>query len=223
LEICIREKPIIFPSSMVRAILAGRKTQTRCPIEPQPVLKVPDEKLWWWHDRPGHAYSWWGDKPKSPAYMVELGPYKIGMRLWVRETFLRECNAYANIDGESEVHWGQKGCRIEHVADGAEPHYLRPDEMYGPYMAKCPSIHMPRWASRITLEITGVKVERLKDITEGDAKAEGVTPEPSIASDRYWPTHRDAFQELWTSLYAKKYPWESNPWIWKISFKRVAK
>jgi hypothetical protein len=83
-----------------------------------------------------------------------------------------------------------------------------------------PSIFMPRWASRITLEITNIRVERLQEITEEDAKAEGIE-NPFFASDRYWPTFKDRFETLWDSINGKTYPWSSNPWVWVIEFKKV--
>jgi hypothetical protein len=87
----------------------------------------------------------------------------------------------------------------------------------------CPSIHMPRWASRITLEITEVRVQRLQDISEEDAKAEGVDS-VSLADTPRQATlfYRDDFAQLWNKINGEKYPWSSNPWLWCLSFRRVA-
>ena len=88
-----------------------------------------------------------------------------------------------------------------------------------------PSIHMPRWASRITLEITNIRVERLQDITQEDAKAEGVDPwfpKTESLKDLFTNgSYRNGFHELWDSINAKTHPWDSNPWVWVIEFRKV--
>lgn len=185
----MKERPILFSGEMVRAILDGRKTQTRRVIKPQPPESV------------------------SEGYTTYFCPYGIpGDRLWVRETFAPRLD----VDPITEL------ARARHYAmykaDGGDPH----DPMHWhPYDKWIPSIFMPRWASRITLEITNVRVERVQDISVSECRAEGI-PQASFSSQ----TDRDAqvhgeFMQLWDSINAKRgYSWESNPWVWVIEFKR---
>ena len=128
--------------------------------------------------------------------LIYLCPYgQVGDRLWVRETF------------------------CEHTTGGV---IYRADEkplegIYS-YHTWRPSIHMPRWASRITLEITEVRVERVQEITEEDAKTEGVNEISLIDRDGYY----SSFADLWDSINAKRgYGWDTNPWVWVISFDKV--
>lgn len=188
---------------MVRAILKGRKTQTRRVVKPQPgdgminVLKY--NRLEW-----PCSYGQSGD------------------RLWVRETWA------AIWPGEVEV--PLRDCNIEYRADlpiGCTdyPGGWPASEARG--YDGCPkwraSIHMPRWASRITLEITEVRVERLQDITESAAMSEGVEKSP-IYADRNWNEYRPMFREFWDSINAKRgYSWASTPWVWVISFTKVTR
>lgn len=128
-------------------------------------------------------------------------PYGVaGDRLWVRETFALESKSYA-------------GDKVRYRADG------KPTSG-----AWRPSIHMPRWASRITLEITGVRVERLQEISEADAKAEGVIPTGRRATHKWCNgedvSHRRQFADLWDSLHGKG-AWEQNPWVWVVEFRRL--
>jgi hypothetical protein len=185
----VREKPILFSGPMVKAILEGRKTQTRRVIKPQPD----------YFEVMGQPISW--DKGAlNPPYG------KIGDRLWVRETF-------ANLPYLHPL----PHHKISYRADGEI-------QMFGSEKWK-PSIFMPRWASRITLEVTGVRVERLQDISEEDAIAEGapvedfygewLVPDPMPQKPSQW------YRDLWDKINAKKCPWSSNPWVWVISFKRL--
>ncbi|EML4684956.1 hypothetical protein R0C75_002121, partial [Citrobacter amalonaticus] len=125
-------------------------------------------------------------------------PYgDVGDRIWVRETF-----------SPVPDHEEPAGCSaLLYAADGN-----------GPYGKWVPSIHMPRWASRLTLEITGVRVERLRDLSEDDAKSEGITP-PSCGVLPGWE-YRINFRDLWMSIYGAD-NWEANPWVWVIEFKVV--
>jgi len=130
------------------------------------------------------------------------------------------------VDGQFDViacPYGQPGDRLwvreTYNSCGGKPFYRADGELHPDWKWR-PSIFMPRWASRITLEITAVRVERLKDITIEDAQAEGVTPLGVEGDGRRW---RAAFRELWDSLNAKRgHGWGANPWVWVISFKRVA-
>lgn len=201
------EKPILFSGPMVRAILDGRKTMTRRVITPQPEMEMDGEIL---PDGTG-GYGW---EPVLPPW--SKWPYQVGGRLWVRETWkLWE-------DPEDGHDW------VLYRAGGKmsfpnEPYLDMPNN---PFSDKWrPSIFMPRWASRITLEITNVRVERLQEITEEDAIKEGIElkilkiwrpPDEEIPY-----TRRDHFEALWDSIKGKTHPWSSDPWVWVIEFKRI--
>lgn len=204
------ERPILFSGSMVRAILDGKKTMTRRVIKPQPEMELDGEIL---PDGTG-GYGW---EPVLPPW--SKWPYQVGDRLWVRETWtLWE-------DPEDGHDW------VLYRAGGrmSFPNIEHLDMPRDPFADKWrPSIFMPRWASRIMLEITGVRVERVQDITEGDAREEGITDggclncgehEP-CGCDNPQPDARDAFIWLWDSINGKTCPWSSNPWVWVISFKK---
>jgi len=205
----MKERPIIFNTEMVKAYQAGRKTMTRRVIKPQPV-DWDDGSLSWRH-------SGSPNRPEIISRMISKCPHgQAGSRLWVKETSyappkpLKDCLGY--------------------VADGDYPH----DCSY----RIVPSIFMPRWASRILLEITEVRVERVQEISEDDARAEGANctfrkddalwEQARVLSDaKDWAamigsTYRFGFQLLWDSLNAKRgYGWEMNPWVRVISFKEV--
>jgi hypothetical protein len=195
-----REKPIIFSGPMVKAILEGRKTQTRRVIRPQPD-----------HLRTSPFFK--SGLDDGHGYEVKC-PYYPGDRLWVRET----CS-YENVIEKSENHWSSH-TKVHYRA--TEP------EVPGISSGWKPSIFMPRWASRITLEVVDVRVERLQDISEADAIAEGVyTNEQALqklglpADTKLQGTCVDKYRIVWDSINGKKYPWASNPWVWCISFRRV--
>lgn len=178
----MKERPILFNGEMVRAILAGRKTQTRRAVKPQPV-----EGCWMggprngvWDERTGMA--WFGQTWRCPCGVS-------GDCLWVRETW---CS-------DPEPSQPERVC---YRATAGDESFIRWK----------PAIHMPRWASRITLEIAEVRVQRLQDISEEDARAEGV-------ENVYCA--RDCFADLWDSINGKRAPWSSNPWVWAISFRKV--
>ena len=182
-----REHPILFSGPMVRAILAGQKTQTRRVMNPQPIKS--GEHLWIENRgeevRLDHLLA---DKVGSCKYLS-------GDRLWVRETLKAD----------------ERG--MFYPADGqVVPQALVPND-YGDVKETLPSMFMPRRFSRVTLEITDVRVERLQDITEGDIIKEGCPNE--ILYGTGW------FRDLWETINGKKHPWASNPWLWVISFKRI--
>ena len=187
-----RERPILFSGENVCAILDGRKSMTRRVDRPQ-----PDSVAAFQDGQPTEAY--YGGWPKGGYAKKLTCPFgQPGDRLWVRETFKLWPN------GE--------------IFFAATP---APEKRgkFIPLGNWKSSISMPRWASRITLEITAVRVERLKDITVGDAQDEGVTPIGIKGDGRRW---RAAFRELWDSLNAKRgYGWENNPFVWAISFRRL--
>ncbi|NML34889.1 hypothetical protein HHL14_29200 [Paraburkholderia sp. G-4-1-8] len=209
----MKERPILFSGPMVRALLDGSKTQTRRVVKPQPV-----EQTGW----VGGAY--WGRRPARgilPADqwcirdMLQFCPYgQPGDRLWVRETW------------RGVVEISAPGAPLEYGV----ARYV-PDERYCrrvEYQATQgrdsepwrPSIHMPRWASRITLEVTGVRVDRLQDINEDDAIAEGATPS-IVGADLEHLKFRAGFQSLWDSLATPATNWQANPWVWVIKLKRI--
>lgn len=212
----MKERPILFSGEMVRAILDGTKTQTRRVINPQPDLSILKESyrdLEFEFRRmpvlgPTHVPSEWGfcakyDKPNCVPIHGYKCPYgTIGDRLWVKETHHVRDAGY--VDGT--------GRDIVHKAD---------DEDF-PY-GWTPSIYMPRWASRITLEITGIRVERVQDISEEDARAEGVGVHGGWNADETEcaVNARGPFSRLWDSINAKLHPWASNPWVWVIEFRRA--
>lgn len=199
----VKERPILFSGEMVRAILDGRKTQTRRVVNRKHLPFV--ESL-----LGGLLDGKWNQRPM---------PYgRPGDRLWVREAHTisnggdaiyrvdypanAEARGLENIPPESEVRWR-------------------------------PSIHMPRWASRITLEITDVRVERVRSISRDDAMAEGVERVPAPIMAAAWRDYRGgpadwvtdpvrSFSGLWDSINAGRgYGWDTNPWVWVIEFRRM--
>lgn len=187
------ERGMIFNAEMVRAVLDGRKTQTRRMLTPRQI-KMIDTATAIGECYPlesGHQHE------NSQSYYREWCPFgAVGDRLWVRET------------------WNKYGGLLTYRADHDWINEMRKATVC---LAKwTPSIHMPRWASRITLEITGVRVERLNDISEDDAKAEGAPTECCVIGDK----HFLGFRSLWRSIYGAD-SWQANPWVWVIEFKRV--
>ena len=197
------EKPILFSGAMVRAILDGKKRMTRRIVKnvPQgadlfPMKEVVTGELW----------------AKSYGIQVEHKsircPFSVGQILWVREAFCF---------GDKEL----CDCLPLACRHRPEVHYRADWAGIDDDVRRKPSIHMPRWASRLTLRVTEARVERLQDISEEDAIAEGVG-EPKAYP--YWPEQKNriAFQELWDSINAKRgFSWASNPWVWVIGFERV--
>ena len=187
-----KERPILLSTPMVQAILSDRKTQTRRLIKPQPD-SYAEENI-----------SEWELYLKCPHG-------KVGDRLWVRETFAKNVPGFP--DGISY--------KADHIDSG--------DGNTNPMTWK-PSIFMPRSVCRITLEIANVRVERLQDISEEDAIAEGIYQLDSgywsggIHKTKGTPKHminpKAGFQDLWNSINADRCPWDSNPWLWVVDFKR---
>lgn len=196
------ERPILFSGPMVRAILEGRKTQTRRIMKPQPD-DAPDINMWAWLARRHLSVG------KEAA--IALGPYgQPGDRLWVRETW---------------GHLNGNGVRVVYRANGERPERIGYPNAPVTDMKWRPSIFMRRHDSRITLEITEVRVQRLQDIGEEDAKAEGVQLQgPGLINGKpaefHFFKYLDAFAQLWNVINGKRAPWASNPWVWCISFQR---
>lgn len=206
------ERPITFNDKLVRAILDGRKTQHRLPVKMDGIdfrgaggpdgPDWNDPSCWGYENEDGNE---WALAPGELVDFVIPSPFgRVGDRLWVKET-------WAPMDGEG----GQVPAiyRADFLHDRPERWTWRP------------SIHMPRWASRITLVVTRKWVERVQEISESDVLAEGV-PSRSIAKLREW-FHRDdapglAFRELWDSIYAAKgFGWDANPWVFACEFERI--
>lgn len=186
----MKERGMIFNDEMVRAILGGNKTQTR---------RIVEEKFY------GRAVA--------AELLAKHCPYgQPGDRIWVRETYRVHGKAtdVATLVYRASVRnsWTEQTHRV-------------PVEVCNKPVSEkwTPSIHMPRWASRILLEITDVRVERLHDMSEADAKAEGASP----ATYKITPpeaVYRVGFGDIWRSIYGQE-NWLSNPWVWVIEFKRI--
>ncbi|MBA9071830.1 hypothetical protein FHR71_005622 [Methylobacterium sp. RAS18] len=241
------DKPIIFSGSMVRAILAGRKTQTRRILRWQPD-PVPD-----YHSGPfQNADGVWGQKIWEPdcgfwQFCPLRLPAAAGDRLWVRETWRTSRDCDSRQPSSMEVPGGGYGWPVWYEADGGAVTWRGSDDG-GPAFTNPgklrPSIFMPRWASRITLEVTEVRVERLQDISHDDAAAEGLIAErtpaagilrnvamdlcTSLVRTRWQGApdlplrgmERAACRDLWNSIHGKD-AWDANPWVAAISFRRI--
>lgn len=239
----MKERPILFNGEMVRAILEGRKTQTRRIVKEQERLKAGFDDL----GKPGTEYlneygGWQPWVPNAKTFRCPKG--RPGDRLWVRESWaLVMTTAYRASEGIIQT----VNPNDEHHAAIYRENF---DRANGGFVWK-PSIHMPRWASRINLEITNVRVERLQDISEEDAKAEGVAvgqraklddfdyyckecgkhPREHIGqasvcpgkSSLYNPwSFRGGFKLIWDGINAEfDKSWQANPWVWVIEFKKV--
>lgn len=207
----MKERPIIFDAESIKRILDWRKTQTRRVINPQPEETYPGADIWLLS---GSAVT---NEYVNPVigsdtlidhywHNVESpyggGEYADGTfdRLWVREAW-----------GSSHTQY-LPGLHCWYYADGEPPFAT------GPAWRKRSPIHMPRWASRITLQVMNVRVERLQSISDADAKAEGVKLFERTTT-HYAGMWRDAFAERWDALNAKRgYTWKMNPWVWAITF-----
>ena len=207
-----RERPIIFSAPMVRAILAGTKTQTRR------VWKMP-RGCEWYAEMGGEQQGWFVD-PDCPWWLHVNEcrcPYgQLGDRLWVREAWRFEGTDMMRL---GRTHMTQDGV-VSYLADNVRRTINTDWRNVETWMTRKPqsrpSIHMPRWASRITLEVTGIRIERLQDITEADAEAEGVKHSLHLPGGRF---ARENFEHLWWTIHGDG-SWEANPWVWVVEFKR---
>ncbi|HEN3589485.1 TPA: hypothetical protein U5E11_004117 [Yersinia enterocolitica] len=239
----MNEKPILFNSEMVNAILSGRKTQTRRIMKVQPSEHFHPQTIHGAMDFTAHWYTpgvidkdgylqparkdVFGVADEDEGYTCPLGA--VGDQLWVREAYrmARSLDTHSPSEvAELSLNAGYKNpwAPIQLEADGT-----RIGKWTGfdtpPVVTEAgklrPSLHMPRWASRINLLITGVRVERLNDISEQDARAEGVKawrgPAEELVGGKL------AFFELWDSIYGQKEGenWQANPWVWVINFERM--
>lgn len=273
----VKERPILFSAPMVRAILEGRKTQTRRIVSPKNSTVLgynvtAKSKLWtdldWTHAWKDDGFHKMNQTIGEYLHVrvkhdegadgpIEEGNYRqyrvrsrfeFGDRLWVREKFAPskkapKCQVAYEADGKCVGCGGDGAGGYLQVFHG----WLFPDVTdkgpslgRGLYESWKPSIHMPRWASRITLEITDVRVQRLAEISEADAMAEGISEclipatgdHPNMIGYMVGPddgtsilhkTPVDSFRKLWHTIHAADGPhgWEANPWLWCITFRRV--
>ena len=205
----MRERPILFSAPMVRAILDGRKTVTRRIVKMKTHHQIEERDN-------GTPWPWMYDGERDADSWMAC-PYGVrGDQLWVRETFaIVPRTAYARDDGVQQV---------LRPADDHDAAIFRAGwDRSSPGVAWRPSIHMPRWASRITLEVTGVRVEPLNAISNDDAKAEGVEfwrNDGTLTGLPPCSAHRYAFEDLWTSINGAD-SYNANPWVWVVSFRRL--
>ena len=205
----MKERPILFNGEMVRAILEGRKTQTRRIVKPQPKpCDYVDEK-----GKPRGGHWWPSNAVQSMVHIEEMlqdcdgvwrglintcNPFGgKGDHLWVRETFA------SGLCTKSTLAY-----RATHKSEDLEEGWFETIKW-------TPSIHMPRWACRLVLEITNVRVERLNSISEKDAEAEGIVADEEYSAEEH-------FSMLWTKTYGwDKGGWNANPWVWVVEFKVI--
>lgn len=195
----MKDRPIIFGEEMVKAILDGRKTQTRRVIKPQPDAGVRFSPF-----VPGQVEDGHGQEMRCP-YGVE--------RLWVRETWatsrVYDTDRPSAIPDDASLWW--MADKSSHRFLGAKQGKIRP------------SIFMPRWASRITLNVVSVRAERVQDISHNDSLAEGINIHAEPSNYGSGSRYRDEFAAIWDSINAKRgFSWALNPWVWVIKFERVS-
>lgn len=231
----IKERPILFSAPMVRAILDGRKTQTRRILKNQPPAE--DYQLSWLINTTdsdkknlqgkAHWINMKGKQNKESDIFFDCPYGKIGERLWVRETFCVVDDT--QFEGDKWIDY-----RATPRYLGSHPAGWDNDPENPEALTWKPSIHMPRWASRILLEITNVRVEQLQDISEEDAIAEGIEPHfagwkpyrtffyeaDGITPSNYFEDPRHSYMQLWESINGQG-SWDLNPWVWVVEFKRI--
>ncbi len=201
----MRERPIIFSAPMVLALLAGRKTQTRRILKPWRFVLPSDSSSAGW-DYNGAALVR-QEGGGTSIFPLPWCPYGVsGDRLWVKESF--RLRADQDDKPPSQDYW-KSGAWCEATGNGETP-----SGCGGGIGRLRSSIHMPRWASRIDLELTEVRVQRLQDITDEDAKAEGVLDAPDLGD---WAA-RGIYADLWNRINGAG-SWDANPWVWSLTFK----
>jgi hypothetical protein len=250
------EHPILFSAPMVNAILAGRKTQTRRLIRPQPFTEPGLTGPMVGHRDLAGVFADHVFRPCA-AGLLKCRYGQPGDRLWVREAWKKE-ERTCDFSNPEDQHACTEHCQQTYVYYAATPREglrAKPDGARITYLDERtpltdfyqrgwkPSIHMPRWASRIQLEVTATRVQRLQEITAEDAKAEGlaeITKDGRLmkfgvpdrdglpgTDNEGWPwaewevDPRAAFRKLWDSINADRMSWASNPWVWCVSFERV--
>lgn len=203
-----KERPILFSAPMVRAILNGSKTQTRRVMKPQPTPWCQGMQTPIYTATPLSAFI-----EGAPIFLPN--PYgKAGDQVWVRESW------EVLVVEQHNVALGYAATPERERSIDREALTLEQDEQAARFEKKSgfvPSIHMPRWASRIQLEITGVRVERLNDISVNDSIAEGCNSSFEKGDTR---GAKACFQDLWESINGAG-SWSQNPWVWVIEFERI--
>jgi len=197
----MKERPIIFTGESVRAILEGRKTQTRR------VIKWDIRLLATYRDRVEAHYIKNGVAHFCNDFLSHCPYGQVGDRLWVRETYWQD---------QSGGVWCYKAGGLGRGLEGSLEPEFPPRNCGGKLVS---TLFMPRWASRIDLEITGLRAERLQEIIAGDCTKEGI-----VYEDGDYVTMKvfDKFRLLWDSLNAKRgYGWDTNSWVWVISYERI--
>lgn len=216
----MRERPILFNTEMVQAILEGRKTQTRRIVKPQPTFSENVGCGW-----KGYVYGIGSDHAETVRnFTRSTYPFgKVGDQLWVRETWHVEpdVEGWSMNDNEPCIGWiGYKAGGSKEVTapnfDAVQRCFPK-GEVDWDFLPNDwrPSIFMPRWASRVQLEIMNIRIERLNDISEDDAKAEGMIADDDYCAEEY-------FSKLWNEINGwDEKGWNANPWVWVIEFKVI--
>lgn len=200
------DRPILFSAPMVRELLSGRKTQTRRAVKPQPGQAVRIA-----YKRPDGDFTWCLETGHGVSDRIVCPYGRAGDSLWVRESF--------RVEQRGDRRTGEKFDVYVYRADSR----LRPE--FDPLRYK-PSIHMPRVASRLTLTVTETRCERLQEITEADALAEGIVrvgnrwESPGVVTTPI--SAADAYRSLWNYINGRD-SWDANPWVWAVSFTVEAK
>lgn len=216
----MKERPIIFSAPMVRRILAGEKTQTRRTIRHRTRGLVEGFSHLGYMLVDGNVALLNGpDYPDSRDDEVPCPFGAVGDVLWVREAFQYVEPQWLNVNADAPVSQLNSALRVAYRADHApEASDWRP------------SIFMPRWTSRITLEITDIRVSRLTEISEDDIRAEGIRfdgtywlagTHPIKGTIQCWATAQQAFRRVWDEINGERAPWMKNPWVWVIEFRRI--
>lgn len=210
----MKERPILFSGPMVRAILEGRKSQTRRIVKPQP------PERWAKHEPTADGERWAYQLPSLDWHTVKCPYGKPGDRLWVRETF-----AYLDDLRTKDPGTGALADRAFFRADHATG--LTHDDNPAEDLKWRPSIFMPRNLSRITLQITNVRVERLQEITFSDIRAEGKSCPQHDFDSGFCASECAALRNEWATGWdkingkRKGCDWNSNPWVWVVEFKKL--
>ncbi len=205
----MKSHPMLFTGPMIRAILEGRKTMTRRVMKPQ-----PDSHSFqgWWYPEKGHkkALHYANKTHLRHSLARDFAPIQPGDTIWCRETH------FYCLGSDSTIYKADTDKRGESLQDNVGT--MNPEKLRWK-----PSIHMPRWACRLKLEVVSVRVERVQDITDEDAIAEGVVKhyfaqDGVLANDE--GMYRPVFKSLWNSINAARgFGWDNNPYVWVYEFK----